>query len=119
MENGSTKNFTVDEFKCKCCGVDGVKPAAKEAIQQVRDLYGKPMRLNSAYRCEKHNKAVGGHPNSEHLSGIAFDVHAATAEDRYRLVEMALACGFKGIGVYAGGWVHMDYRLGKKSLWVG
>ncbi len=44
MESQGTKNFTVDEFRCKCCGVDGTTPAAKEAIQQVRDLFGIPLR---------------------------------------------------------------------------
>ncbi len=119
MENGATKNFTVDEFKCPCCGVDGVTPAAKEAVQQVRDIYG-PMRLNSAYRCAKHNAdpKVGGHPNSEHVQGLAFDVAVSTAEQAYRLVECALSVGFKGIGVYPGR-IHIDYRLGRKSLWWG
>ncbi len=116
MENAGTKNFTVDELKCKCCGIFGMKPAFLEKLQEYRDLWARPMVINSAYRCANHNKAVGGHANSEHMQGIAVDVQCAP-QDRFKMVEIAVALGFKGIGIYPDR-VHIDYRLGRGSMWI-
>ena len=37
-------------------------------LQYVRDCVAMPITINSAYRCEAHNKAVGGSPNSQHMN---------------------------------------------------
>jgi uncharacterized protein YcbK (DUF882 family) len=37
-------------------------------------LLGKPIIINSGFRCEEVNKAVGGVHNSRHLSGCAADI---------------------------------------------
>ena len=57
-------------------------PAEREAIYQLvtrllqplRNLYGKPMRINSGYRCAELNQAVGGVPTSQHRKGEAADM---------------------------------------------
>ncbi len=38
------------------------------------NLAGIPFPLSSAYRCPKHNKAVGGVPTSAHTRGYAVDI---------------------------------------------
>lgn len=35
-------------------------------LDPLRELYGKPIKVNSGYRCPQLNKAVGGVSNSEH-----------------------------------------------------
>lgn len=42
-------------------------------MEAVRDLLGKPIHVNSAYRCPKLNKAVGSKSTSAHLIGYAVD----------------------------------------------
>lgn len=44
-----------------------------DKIQQIRNLLGCPVKINSAYRCEKLNKAVGSKGVSQHLKGEAVD----------------------------------------------
>ena len=44
-----------------------------DKIQQIRKLLGCPITINSAYRCDKLNKAVGGKGTSQHLKGEAVD----------------------------------------------
>ena len=67
-----TKNFSRAEFACKCgCGLCNPDPELVKKLEKFRTLCGnKPMNINSACRCEKHNKAVGGSTKSQHLMGI-------------------------------------------------
>lgn len=76
--------FKEQEFVCRCCG--GLPPYAKENIEALvenvldplRERYGKPIVVNSGYRCPKHNKEVGGATNSQHMEGEAADIRPTT-----------------------------------------
>ena len=74
------KYFKINEFVCRCgCEMPAEVQANIEALvsnvlDPVREAYGKPIYVNSGYRCEKHNKAVGGVPRSQHLVGQAADI---------------------------------------------
>lgn len=116
-----TKDFQLGEFECPCgCQTDGVPMDVgfMVSLQKVRDIYGKPMRINSGYRCAAHNAAVGGSVTSQHLLGIAADIHCPSAEDKYNLVNAAMAVGMRGIGIYKT-FVHLDLRKGEVSVWRG
>ena len=74
------KYFRINEFRCHCgCQMPAEVEANIEALvsnvlDPLRDEYGKPIYVNSGYRCEKHNKAVGGVPRSQHMVGQAADI---------------------------------------------
>lgn len=69
-----TRNFSRDEFACKCgCGFDDINLLLVGILQYFRDLIGKPITINSACRCTTHNEEVGGEPNSYHVDGEAID----------------------------------------------
>jgi len=55
-----TRNFSRSEFACPCCGRADVDMRLVEALQELRDLAGVPVRVNSGFRCAKHNREVGG-----------------------------------------------------------
>jgi zinc D-Ala-D-Ala carboxypeptidase len=44
------------------------------ALDQVREKYGKPMKINSGLRTYESNKKAGGSKNSWHLYGLAVDI---------------------------------------------
>ena len=116
-----TKNFLLSEFICPCgCHHDGVPMDVgfMMKLQKVRDIYGKPMIVNSGYRCPAHNAAVKGSPTSQHMLGLAADIQCDSFNDRYALVNAAFAVGMRGIGVYQS-FVHLDSRYGEPSLWRG
>lgn len=48
---------------------------AVNVLQPVRNLIGKPVAINSAFRSDSVNKAVGGVDNSQHRLGFAADFH--------------------------------------------
>ena len=74
-----TKNFNKSEFDCSCgCEMPkevliNVQKLANQ-LQMLRDKVGVSIKINSAYRCPKHNKAIGGVLNSQHILGKAADV---------------------------------------------
>ena len=68
------RHFSPVEFRCKCgCGAGMEKMDADllQMLDEARDLAGIPFPLSSAYRCPKHNKAVGGVPTS-----LSFRAHS-------------------------------------------
>ncbi len=91
--------FTQDEFKCPCCGMVNVSAWLIHQLNRVRELYGKPMIVNSGCRCRNHNSHVGGSANSEHLIGTAADIKCDNSHDRYLLIKYAIQVGFTRIGV--------------------
>jgi len=67
--------FKRHEFACKCgCGFEAVDAELVQILNMLRAHFNAPVTINSACRCEKHNKDVGGKPKSKHVRGIAADV---------------------------------------------
>lgn len=66
--------FKMEEFRCRCCGstgsqqvVENIRALVENVLDPARERYGKPIKVNSGYRCEKHNREVGGASQSQHL----------------------------------------------------
>ena len=78
-----------------------------DLVDQVRELYGKPIHITSGYRTEAHNEKVNGRPGSSHLKGLAIDVACTASADRYRLIELFMLVGFNRIGI-ADTFIHVD-----------
>lgn len=87
------KHFKFEEFRCRCCG--GLPPIAKENIEALvenvlgpaRQRYGRPVSVNSGYRCQKHNAEVGGVVNSQHMRGEAADICCGDNERLAKIIE--------------------------------
>jgi hypothetical protein len=54
---------------------------AENIFQPIRDHFGKPIFVSSAYRSEKLNKAIGGSANSQHCRGEALDIDNDSTND--------------------------------------
>ena len=114
-------HFDRSEFACKCgCGFDAVSPKLIDALEQLRVLVKKPMVINSGCRCVEHNKAVGGEPESKHLSGQAADVKIKGISPLKLFLLAAEVPAFKqgGRGVYET-FTHLDVGTGNKrpGIW--
>ena len=118
-----TRNFKAAEFSCRCgrfdCPHHAVDQRLMDALQQLRDLIGVPIHVNSGYRCPFWNNRVGGVRNSTHVRGIAADIRCGelTPAELARFAEEVPAFANGGIGVYKS-WVHVDVR-GKRARWRG
>lgn len=105
-----TPHFSDKELACRCCGLQGMDPQFMSKLESVRLAYGKPMIVSSAYRCDDHNKSIGG--SYRHPMGEAIDIRVY-GPDALRLVKIALLFGYTGIGVKQHGpherrFIHID-----------
>lgn len=117
-------NFKVSEFACKG-GEDAIliDDALVTALQAVRDHYGKPVKVGSAYRTSAYNTKIGGAKDSQHVKGTAADIRidGVDLRDLARWIETELNPG--GLGLYdyvvgdKNGFIHIDTRPGC-SRWV-
>jgi len=116
-----SKNFVRGEFRCKCgCGFDAVDWQLVESLQMVRDTTGRPVVINSACRCEAHNRAIGGKRYSQHLYGKAADIRIPgyTIPQVEAVINGIEAFRNGGIGVYKD-FIHCDVRNTGKARWNG
>ncbi len=107
---GVSANFKVKEFRCKD-GSDKILidvDFVKDRLQTIRDHFGAPVTVNSAYRTESYNKKVGGATNSYHLKGQAFDI-VVKCHTPQEVARYAQTLGIPGIIQYSG-FVHVDSR---------
>ena len=63
----------------------------KTTLQPLRDLYGKPITINSLYRCPALNTAVNGSKSSAHLLGLAADITAGSDKENEKLIDLILS----------------------------
>lgn len=56
-------------------------------LDMTRIYIGKPILINSGYRCEKLNEMVGGVPKSMHTKGLAADFRTKEKEDINTMFE--------------------------------
>ena len=115
--------FKESEFECPCCKQSSPSTRLVSILDTARTQLG-PLRINSSYRCEKHNKAVGGAVNSLHLPQkdgrvLAADVTYADTGKRHGEHMLRLYITLEniarrynepyGLGLYST-FVHIDTR---------
>lgn len=117
-KNLLTPNFKVSEFACK----DGSNKILVDTqliwlVQYIRDIFNKPVTINSAYRTPEYNKKVGGEADSQHTKGKAADivVKGVSPKQVQEVANKLLPSG--GVGSYAT-FTHVDVR-GVKARWNG
>lgn len=57
-------------------------------LDPLREIYGRPITVNSGYRCPQLNAAVGGAKTSQHMRGEAADITAGSKEENKKLFEL-------------------------------
>jgi zinc D-Ala-D-Ala carboxypeptidase len=107
--------FSRGELQCRCgqfCNYDC--PMDSEFVKRLDDLrerFGKPLKVTSGYRCAKHNSNVSSTgATGPHVSGKAIDFGVSRG-DGHALLEIAMSMGFSGIGIAqkgAGRFIHLD-----------
>lgn len=111
-------HFNQDEFDCRgedCCKETLVSNVLIERLEELRLAIDRPITVTSGYRCDKHNKRVGGSLWSMHRKGMAADIYIP-GYDLEELSNLAIRIGFKGIGI-AERFLHVDVRTGALTVW--
>lgn len=86
---------------------------ANMCFEPLRKWYGKPIKINSFFRCSELNKAVGGAKNSQHATGHAIDISAGSKEENEKLfIWCRVNLEFDQlINEYDFSWIHISYVL--------
>ena len=82
-----SENVTLQEFessptatakgivnKMNATQIESAKLLCEKVFQPLRAHVGKPIKINSGYRCPALNKAIGGSTTSQHCKGEAMDL---------------------------------------------
>jgi zinc D-Ala-D-Ala carboxypeptidase len=114
MKVKSSKHFTENELKCECgCGRAEMDADFMVKLEQIREYWGKPMLLSSAYRCPDHNKNVSSTgENGPHTTGKAVDI-LCYGNDALELIDLVTDVGINGLGLsqkgsFSSRFIHID-----------
>lgn len=97
-------------------GVLKLQKLIEVVLDPLREWYGKPIKINSGYRCEALNEAVGSKTKkSQHLYGEAADITVGSKTENEKLFnyikdnlpfdQLINESNFS--------WVHVSYREGR------
>lgn len=67
---------------------NNLKQLVDNILDPLREKYGKPIKVNSGFRCPELNKIVGGSKTSQHLTGFAADITAGTVSENKKLFDL-------------------------------
>jgi len=73
-----------------------------------------PIAVTSWVRCDVHNLAVGGKPDSSHLLGLATDISCSSSLYRVKIIYFAGLLGFNGVGI-GNTFIHLDSDIAKSQ----
>ena len=121
-----TEHFSVNEFRCPCCGMLKPSHGFILSLEQFRREIDQPIHVASGFRCSVHNRQIGGSAHSQHLEGRAADIFV-DGWNSYRLAYEAYIVRFLMIPILFGGIgcypehnnqsVHLDTRT-NPTFWV-
>ena len=114
--------FRANGARCRECPLrqpaeklpDGVEENLQALVREVLDparaAYGKPISVNSGYRCQVHNKTVGGVANSQHMKGEAADISAGSIQATREVGKIIEQLGKFDQLIYYPTFVHVSYK---------
>ena len=91
---------------------ENLRALVDEVLDPLREAYGRPIRVNSGYRCPRLNTLVGGTPNSQHMRGEAADIQPVVGNeaDLPELARILIEKGkFDQLILYPT-FIHVSYR---------
>ena len=129
------KYFTIHELtrsdEATKRGIDNTPPPdikiklvqlVDKCLDPIREAWGKPINVNSGFRCPALNVAVKGKPNSQHKTGEAADITAGSVAENKKLFVLITELVKKGelsvdqcIDESGYRWIHVSYRNVKEN----
>lgn len=115
--------FKEREVNCPCgCGAT-LAPHVKQSLDELRELYGKPVYIEQGATCKEYSvNHVGRKPTSTHIDhgngALAVDIKRKTFDNKndvFRFIKAAHTVGFKGFGIGIG---HLDVHKRDKRLHI-
>lgn len=115
----ATKSATAIRYKVKnepnAQELANMKLVAEKCFEPLREWYGKPIKVNSFFRCDKLNTLVKGSKTSQHVEGKAIDMDAGSKQENKKIFEWCKAnlVFDQIINEYDYSWIHISYNASK------
>lgn len=119
------KHFTIEELTrsttAQLRGIDNtpsqqvinnLTALVDNVLDPLREAWGKPIHVNSGYRCPALNMAVGGVKASQHMKGEAADITAGSREANRQLYSLLRQLNLpvdQAINEHDFAWIHVSY----------
>jgi len=105
------KYFSDKEMACSHCGASNMDPEFMDALDRLREAYGKPLAVTSGYRCPEHPIEARKARAGAHSTGKAADL-AVDRGEAHELLKLAMEMNkFTGVGIQqkgSGRFIHLD-----------
>lgn len=135
MAQKLSKYFTIDEMISSITAtnhkidntpptdvVDKLSILCNEVLDPAREVFGKPIHVNSGYRCKELNRLVGGKANSYHLNGQAADLHVDNAAEGAYLSALLLSAEKCDLVILERRgkkyWVHVQWSMAPRHRYI-
>ncbi len=95
---------------------ENLRALVDEVLDPLRERYGKPIYVNSGYRCPKLNQLVNGAANSQHMKGEAADITAGSPFENLKLAHLIEEAGkfdqliYEHVQDGKPQWLHVSYK---------
>lgn len=106
-----TEQFFPDVFVVTCLEI-----LCENILEPLRIAIGKPIQVNSGYRCQRVNRLIGGAKGSQHTLGQAADIQVEG------MTNMEIISAIKKLDLPVdqcieefGQWVHVSHRANYRN----
>ncbi|AXQ48991.1 D-Ala-D-Ala carboxypeptidase family metallohydrolase [Pseudomonas vlassakiae] len=83
-----------------------------QVLEQVREMFGRPVIVSSGYRSEALNLLVGGAPGSQHVKGLAADFTVRGIDNREVVRQVSESdLAFDQLILEFDRWVHLSVSV--------
>ena len=111
-------HFSLKEFECPCCKCVRLDEKLLAKLEALRVLWGKSIVITSGYRCERHNRKIGGARNSLHMKGKAVDIKVPEREQG-KILTLCKLLGLRVIPYGRRNFAHIDIGGDKNGCLSG
>jgi uncharacterized protein YcbK (DUF882 family) len=90
-------------------------------LDRARGIAGIPFLITCGLRTQAQNDALPQSvKDSAHLTGHAVDISCTESNQRFKITSAFISAGFKRIGIYADGHIHVDNDTSKPQgvMWL-
>lgn len=103
--------------RCRQEHVANLTALVDNVLDPLRTWWGKPINVNSGYRCSQLNAAIKGSKTSQHMSGQAADIDTGDRQQNKLLFEyIRKNLPFDQLIDESNfAWVHISYRADGKN----
>lgn len=93
----------------------------EHVLDPLREAYGKPIIVNSGYRCKELNEKIGGSKTSRHMFGEAADITTGSPQENKKLYELCKKLNLpvdQAINEYGYKWLHLSYGYKNRRMYI-